>query len=140
MLAMLLAVLTCGDLCGDEAIAWYVELLGEGGYGRFERERAAFLIRERDGRLTLAPWEVSGDRHASFEGHVPERTIAIVHTHPRRAPNPSAHDRAEARRLAIPVLVITPDSVVAVSPDGTQRTLATNGWSARRERQAALEK
>jgi proteasome lid subunit RPN8/RPN11 len=112
MLAMLfLAALTCGDLCSPQAAFWYRELLVEGGYGRLPRERAAFLIRESDGTLTLVPWPEGGYRHATWRGAIPARAVAVLHTHPYREPNPSPRDRAEARRLALPVGVITPAGV-----------------------------
>ena len=119
MLALLLVtVLGCGDLCSAQAGRWYDDLLAAGGFGWLQRERAAFLIRERDGALTLAPWDPGGYRHATFRGSLPARVIAIVHTHPKDTPAPSAHDREEARRLDVPVLVVTPSGVIAAMPDG----------------------
>ena len=40
-----------------EAAGHYAALLESGGFGRFPHERAAFLIRESGGAITLAPWE-----------------------------------------------------------------------------------
>ena len=136
MVGMLLVLtMSCGNPCSalrtDAAMFWYATLLAEGGHGALEREKAAFLIRERNGTLSLAPWSVSGDRHASFRGAIPVRAIAIVHTHPPGAANPSAQDRREARRLGLDVIVVTPEGVVTTRPDGTSETLATRGWSAR---------
>ncbi|HEV7767618.1 MAG TPA: Mov34/MPN/PAD-1 family protein [Thermoanaerobaculia bacterium] len=116
-------MLLLGDLMGPQAAAWYSQLLADGGYGRLPRERAAFLIRESDGTLTLQPWDGGGFRHASFRGRVPERTLAVLHTHPRGEERPSQHDRDEARRLRMPVIVITPGAVVAAMPDGSDLTL-----------------
>lgn len=116
MLALLLAASL--ELASPQALFWYDQLLVEGGYGRLERERAAFLIREPDGTLTLEPWPHGDFRHATFRGTVPARTIAILHTHPARSPEPSARDRAEAKRLGIPVVVITPSGVIAAMGDG----------------------
>jgi hypothetical protein len=115
---LLLAALTCGDLCSPQAIVWYDELLAAGGYGRLPRERAAFLIRESGGTLTLQPWPDGAFRHATFRGVVPPRTIAVLHTHPRGESQPSSRDRGEARRLGLPVVVITPEGVVAAFPEG----------------------
>ncbi|MGZ5446290.1 MAG: Mov34/MPN/PAD-1 family protein [Thermoanaerobaculia bacterium] len=117
MLALLLAASV--ELASPQALFWYDQLLAEGGYGRFERERAAFLIREADGTLTLEPWMHGDFRHASFRGAIPSRTIAILHTHPANLPRPSARDRAEARRLGIAVVVITPSGAIAAMADGT---------------------
>jgi hypothetical protein len=131
VLALILSTtLLFGDLQSPRAISWYGTLLKEGGYGRLSRERAAFLIRESDGSLTLAPWSENGDLHATFRGPIPDGAIAIVHTHPREEPSPSRHDRHEAKSLRMPVLVITPDGVVAAFPDSDVR-IAQRGWSDR---------
>jgi hypothetical protein len=125
MLAMLLAVSL--ELSSPQAQRWYDDLLAQGGYGRFQREHAAFLIRERDGSLTLEPWTHSGFRHASFRGVIPARTIAILHTHPEGDPDPSSGDRAEARRLGLPVVVITPGSVIAADPSAGRTRVLSSG-------------
>ena len=125
MLALMLAtVIGCGDLCSAAAMDHYEELLASGGYGRFSIERAAFVIRERDGGLTMQRWASAAYRRASFRGSIPPGTIAIAHTHPLRSPGPSEHDRVEARRLGLPVIVVTPGGNVAAFPDGTIRKLS----------------
>ena len=120
-----MAVLLCALLCTPQADVWYDELLAAGGWGRLEREQAAFLIRERNDSLSLAPWPGGGHRHATFRGTIPERAIAVVHTHPRGESDPSHNDRAEARRLGIPVVVVTPEAVIAAMPDGTTTAVRT---------------
>lgn len=128
MLVLLLAASL--DLASPQALFWYAQLLAEGGYGRLERERAAFLIRETDGTLTLEPWTHGGFRHARFRGTVPARTIAILHTHPAKSPRPSARDRAEAKRLGIPVVVITQSGAIAAMADGTVWSVPGNSAGA----------
>ena len=120
---MLLGVLLFGDLTRPQAMFWYATLLAESGYGRLPRERAAFLIRETDGSLTLEHWTHGSRRHATFRGTIPMGTIAILHTHPRGDERPSAQDRDEAARLRMPVVVITTERVVAALPDGEEVTL-----------------
>jgi hypothetical protein len=120
---MLAALLLTLLLDSPQAVSWYGFLLEEGGYGRLEREKAAFLIEEKKGTLTLQPWPAGAHRRASFRGRIPERAVAILHTHPRGEPKPSANDRAEARRLGMPVVVITPEAVIAAMPDGSELTL-----------------
>jgi len=120
-----MAVLLCVVLCTPQADVWYDAMLASGGWGRLAREQAAFLIRERNDALSLEPWPDGGFRHASFRGRVPERAVAILHTHPREEPEPSAHDRAEAKRVGLPVVVITPDAVIAAMPDGTISVVRT---------------
>jgi hypothetical protein len=117
---VLLGVLLFSDLTRPQATYWYASLLAESGYGRLPRERAAFLIRETDGTLTLEPWAPGGRRHASFRGQVPIGTIAILHTHPHGEERPSTQDFAEAKRLRMPVVVITAGRVVAAMPDGLE--------------------
>ena len=124
---VLLGVLLFSDLTRPQATFWYASLLAESGYGRLPRERAAFLIREADGSLTLEHWGHGARRHATFRGAVPPGTIAILHTHPRGDARPSAQDRDEAARLRMPVVVITTRGVVAALPDGTEVTLEPSG-------------
>ena len=117
---VLFGVLLFGDLTRPQAAFWYASLLEESGYGHLPRERAAFLIREKDGTLTLEPWPAGGPRHASFRGQMPAGAIAILHTHPRGEERPSAQDRVEAKRLRMPVVVITAERVMAAMPDGRE--------------------
>lgn len=129
MLAIVLATLFgCGDLCRPEAMAHYAALLARGGYGRLPFERAGFLIRESDGSLTFAPWPNSDYQSAIYRGSIAAGTVAIVHTHPLTAPNPSVADMAEARRVQLPVVVIAPEGVVMVKPDGAIERIAGRGW------------
>ena len=126
-LAFMLALLLLSVLSEPQAHLWYDALLAESGYGRLSQERAAFLIREDDGTLTLEPWARGGFRHASWRGAIPQRTIAILHTHPAGEEQPSARDRKEAQRLGMPVIVITPEAVMAAMPDGTVSAVRTRG-------------
>lgn len=122
---VIIGALLFGDLTRPQAMFWYASLLEESGYGRLPRECAGFLIREADGTLTLEPWPHGGRRHASFRGHVPPRTIAILHTHPRGDERPSARDRDEARRLGLPVVTITSEAVIAAMPGGGEVRLGS---------------
>ena len=119
MLALLLFAASL-ELVSPQALHWYDELLAGSGYGQREHEVAAFLIRERDGSLTLEPWPGGGFRHATFRGAIPARTIAILHTHPADSPGPSARDHREAVRLGLPVVVISPAGIVAASGGKTR--------------------
>jgi len=124
MLALLLATaISCGDLCRPEAAAHYARLLAESGYGRLPVEHGGFLIRESDGTLTFAPWPRGSFQRASFHGAIPRGTIAVVHTHPRNLPRPSPHDVAEAMRLGMQIVVVTPGAVIVARADGTVERL-----------------
>jgi hypothetical protein len=109
-------LLAAAILFSTEAKVWYGALLEDSGYGRLPFEQAAFLIQEKSGALTLAPWESRGHHHASYRGTIPQGTIAIVHTHPANQPQPSAHDRNEASRMGLPVVVVTPSGVRVAMP------------------------
>jgi Prokaryotic homologs of the JAB domain len=120
----MLALLLLAALSSPQAHFWYDDLLARSGYGNLPFERAAFLIREADGTLTTQPWPDASFRHATFRGAIPQRTIAIVHTHPKGEPRPSWRDRQEAKRLGIAVIVVTSDGAIAAHADGTEVTLA----------------
>ena len=109
----------------------YADLLAAGGYGRLSHERAAFLVKA-GGRVRMERWANGTFRRATFRGVIPDGTIAIAHTHPRDLPWPSANDREQARRTGLPVIVITPQSVVLAGPDGSVRTMLRerNWWEA----------
>jgi len=117
---MFLLLLAALDLFGPQAQFWYRDLLADGGYGVLQSERAAFLIRESDGGLTLQPWDSRGFRHATYRGAIPARAIAVLHTHPKGESEPSWNDRNEARRLGLPIVVVTPEAVIAALPSGAR--------------------
>ena len=133
MLSLILAAAIfseCGDLCSQSAIVYYADLLERGGYGRFPVEHAAFLLRESDGSLTTEPWRESGHRRVRHYGVIPANTIAVIHTHSHNAPLPSVHDRMEARRIGLPILVVTPLGVTAAFPDGrSQRIVDSSAFT-----------
>lgn len=120
----MLALLFVALLSSQQANVWYDALLVESGYGRLPFERAGFLILERDGAITMQPWDTRGVRHASYRGAMPERVIAIAHTHPRNETRPSSRDREVAARVGVPVIVVTNESVIAAMPDGSLRVLS----------------
>jgi proteasome lid subunit RPN8/RPN11 len=73
-----------------------------------DEEVAAFVVMERDGTVDLVHWPRTRTyRSAHWKGPVPEGTIGIIHTHPAKLPFPSRQDVAEARRLGMPVHVVS---------------------------------
>jgi len=119
---LLLALLI--DLYSSEAAQHYAKLNAIAALNRRESERAAFLVRRHDGTLRTIPWQPGDATEATYKGRIPAGCIAIIHTHPIAAPQPSRRDLAESRRLNLPIIVITPDSVNAAMPDGTTTQLS----------------
>ena len=55
--------------------------------------------------------------------------MAVAHTHPAQSPDASVHDCDEARRLGMPIFVLTPESVVLIDArDGLPQSIARRGW------------
>lgn len=82
-------------------------------------EQGAFVVREADARLRLIHWRPGTVTEVSSNGPMPAHCIAIAHTHPVSDVEPSKHDRAEAQRLGLPIVVVTPFAITAAWPDGT---------------------
>lgn len=112
LLASILIVPTDALEASPDAQRCFAQLLELSGHGRRADERAAFLTWEGDGRVGCVIWPRTNQHQmAAFRGKWPENTAAIAHTHPRTLPLPSAHDRDEARRIGIPIFVVTPGRI-----------------------------
>src|SRR5687768_15910829 len=73
------------------ALSW--DLLRSAGYGLWDTERSAFLVRDGDGELRLVKWAgVATSMSATYRGTIPAGTVAVLHTHPNGLPNPSRGD------------------------------------------------
>ena len=133
MLAIILLLAVSGNASGElfqgDAVNQYVRLNALASKTRYESERAAFLIRRPDGRLTTIAWQAGDTAEASYTGRIPLRCVAVIHTHPVVAPQPSKHDTAEAQRIGLAIIVITPQSVTVATPQGTTRQLLGIGWT-----------
>ena len=124
MLVTLLLATTL--IASDRAVELYGRLLAAGKFGMTETEEAAFLI-ESDKGLTLRRWQSKDPFRASYTGRIPQGAIAIVHTHPYWSAEPSQQDRSEARRIGLPIIVVTRDVTIAANPDGTLTRLPQRG-------------
>lgn len=116
--------------------ACFAQLLRLGGYGKRPQERAAFLILHANHRFSCVIWPPTfGYRNERWSGPIPDGTVAIVHTHPEREPQPSSFDVAEAERIGVPILVLTNGSVTVAYPSSNKRvaTLAGRAWTKRGE-------
>jgi proteasome lid subunit RPN8/RPN11 len=119
-------------LCGAEAFAHYAELLQIVPLERVDYEKAAFLLQEPDGQLRTLFWNDREIGVARYTGAMPAHCIAVIHTHPVFLKEPSLGDRREAQRIALPIVVITPQAVTVAWPDGTTSYLVDGlGWAAR---------
>jgi proteasome lid subunit RPN8/RPN11 len=93
--------------CNDAVLAKAWALLREARYGQSAREHAAFVVLGRDGYSFVA-WPYGASEYAAhYDGAIPANAVAIVHTHPNSHPMPSAEDEAVARRVGLPVYVVT---------------------------------
>jgi hypothetical protein len=94
----------------------FEQVLKGGGYGHLPFEAAAFLV-VHDDAFECRLWPRSVDFHAkSWSGRMPEDTAAIIHSHPADLREPSLHDALVARKLGIPVFVVTPRGVTRADP------------------------
>ena len=116
----------------DDVASAFDALLRKSAYGQLGEERAGFLVID-GGRFHLEMWPPSHQFHAEeWHGHVPEGTVAVIHTHPPAQPLPSPHDCAEAQRVGIPMLVVTSGSVALATEDGKTRRLWRVAYTDRR--------
>ena len=91
-------------------------LIRMAGYGKRSDERAGFLVLV-NGHIQLQEWPANNRYHAAeWNGSIPAGTVALAHTHPQQYPDASVQDRSEAKRLGIPIFVLTPQSVVMIDP------------------------
>lgn len=114
------------ELCAPEALQGYAHLLARTAFSG-EREYAAFLVREDDGKLRLVEWHSYEDLHAFYKGVIPANSIAVVHTHPAGDRYPSPHDVAEAQRIRLPIIVVSQYAVTIVRTDGCVEVLEHGG-------------
>jgi proteasome lid subunit RPN8/RPN11 len=114
------------------ALAW--ELLADARYGSDPKEHAAFIVADASGELRLARWPWAAEtKRATYRGNMPRGAVAIVHTHPNHLPTPSPNDVAVARKLGMPVYVITRTSVMRTDGSGSAY-VAQGDWNPDRER------
>lgn len=72
-------------------------------------EQGAFVVRSKDGLLYFVAWPPAQEKDLlRWYGRFPEGTVAILHTHEPSLWSASKLDTSVARRMNIPVYVITP--------------------------------
>ena len=100
------------------------------GHGRFEHEAGAFLVLREDGRFDCVEWPAQrAFRRASWSGQVPDGTVAVMHTHPRSLPEPSAHDTREAERIGVPVIVVAGRSLAITGKNSAKKRTVSNAYT-----------
>ncbi len=117
--------------CDDAVLGMAWELLASAQYGQSSRERAAFVFRDETGAYALQRWpfEAVGFR-ASFHGVMAEGTVAIIHTHPVGYDFPSTKDQLVARRMELPVYVLTRGRISKTNGVGVM-TIWRGNWNPR---------
>ena len=114
------------------ALSW--DLLRSARYGQSINEHSAFLVTDVNGDLQLVRWRGKAtSMSATYHGIIPYGTVAIVHTHPHELPNPSDADAALARKLNMPVYVLTRNSITRTS-GGRMEIIAIGDWNPFRRR------
>lgn len=83
--------------------------------GLSDIERGAFIVRDGE-EFALELWPRTLNKFkTSFEGKLPERLVALAHTHPMSRERPSRNDVAVAKRLRIDMYVITRLSIYRIA-------------------------
>lgn len=128
----ILAIPITDDFLSDRTIReFFADLLEQGGYGHWRTERAAFVVLDERGQYRCIGWDLDGRLlRQEFQGAIPDRTVAIVHTHPKELPIGSVTDQETAMRLSVPIFVLTPDNIYMVSARGNNVALVENrSWA-----------
>lgn len=105
-----------------EALTFFYQLWEDSAFGRSPDgvERAAWIIRHRDGYQMFQKWPNTGERSKIFlKGSIPHNVLAVIHTHPvHKDSKPSATDVSFARRIKIDMYVVSADGLWMSSMDG----------------------
>jgi hypothetical protein len=125
---LLLAMLILHPRFADTTIARLsYEMLSRAG-AMDDLEHAAFIIHPPDGVPHLLHWPRGVFHAAAWAGPLPEHVVAVIHTHPRRNPLPSAQDRAEARRLRLPFYVVSRAALCVAHFTGSVACAGRTPW------------
>lgn len=105
------------DRCNSDFFRASWDLLQRARYGRTEFEQAAFAVQDDDGHVRFVRWPAcsSCPRRSVYAGTIPAGAFAVVHTHPNVCPLPSDGDAQLAKRLRMPVYVLTRTRISATA-------------------------
>ena len=89
-----------------------------------DQEVAAFIVRDASGGTTCRLWPHTANlRSEHYRGGIPTGAVAVAHTHPLYAEQPSRGDVAESKRIGLPIYVITRWNLYVVDPRTGERVL-----------------
>jgi len=109
---MLYLALQPDIVCEPQVQTLMHELVRDTRSGFDHREGAAFIVRSASGNFYSLEWPSNGQLDsARWEGAFPPGTVAIAHTHPTHLPMPSNIDITTARKVHVPVYVVTPAKI-----------------------------
>lgn len=92
-----------------ETIKSFYCLWKASGFGSRPTERAAWVVQDSEGNLSLEwwPWSATPGQE-TYSGTRPAGAVGIVHTHPNSSGHrPSSTDRNTAENAGLPVYVVT---------------------------------
>lgn len=114
--------------CNREFVTRSSELLKLAGYGYSPYERAAFVVLDSSGRARFVLWPLQHRFcEATYDGVTPVNAVAIIHTHPNVSPLPSNDDARLARRIHLPVYVLT-RTMITRTNGREMEILRTGDW------------
>jgi RHS repeat-associated protein len=106
------------------------EMWRDAGYGFNLTERASWIIDSGTYNCMRWPWSATNKKE-TWNGPVPEGSVAIAHTHPTRVPSssgtaasawPSSGDEDTAKHLGMPIYVISDIGVTKYDPKTKKQT------------------
>jgi hypothetical protein len=108
------------------------DIAHRGAFQIDQQEVAAFLVRDANGTISSVMWPHSADRRSEhYDGAIPAGTVAIAHTHPWQADqHPSRGDVEQARKIGLPIYVVTRSNLYVVDSSGEVIELfARTNWT-----------
>ena len=114
-----------------QVLAALQNLAARGAHQVDQQEVAAFLVRDANGAVSCVMWPHTANRRSEhYEGAVPAGTVAIAHTHPIFAERPSRGDIEQAKKIGLPIYVVTRWNLYVVDATGeVVRLIAQKNWS-----------
>jgi proteasome lid subunit RPN8/RPN11 len=100
-----------------QVLAFLQDLAVRGAYQVDHQEVAAFIVQDGNGVTSSVLWPHTANvRSERYRGAIPAGTVAIAHTHPLYAERPSRGDIEQAKKIGLPIYVITRWNLYVVDP------------------------